>query len=431
MMWIVAILTMVVGSVLAITQTDIKRMLAYSSIAHAGFLLTGFVGAQQRQRAGRQRDQRPAGGAVLPGRPTASRRSARSRSSRWCATPAARRPICRAGPGSARSRRWWPACSRSSCSALAGIPLTSGFTGKWAVFTSRVSGGAWPLVVVAVLISVVAAFFYVRVIVLMYFSDPVGDGPDRGGPEHPDHRGDRGRCCRDAACSASLPGPVLDLAAAGGRVHPLTRRATSSPTLGAARSSTRTSRRGSAQRLARSRRRSRRRRSDTPFVTEAARHLLRRGRQAVPAAAGAAGRRGRRPPRPPGVVTAALRRGADPPRLALPRRRHGRGRRCAAGAESPTPAGTTTSRSSPATSCSRKSSELVAGLGPEAVRIQARDVRPAGRGPDPRDRRAAGRRGRARSTTWRGGRQDRLADRDVGALRRHASPAPRPRSRRR
>ena len=60
---------------------------------------------------------------------------------------------------------------------MAGIPFTSGFTGKWAVFTSAVAGGAWPLVVVAVLLSVVAAFFYIRVIVLMYFSDPVGEGP--------------------------------------------------------------------------------------------------------------------------------------------------------------------------------------------------------------------------------------------------------------
>ena len=43
MLWAVAILTMVVGSVLAITQTDIKRLLAYSSIAHAGFILTGVL----------------------------------------------------------------------------------------------------------------------------------------------------------------------------------------------------------------------------------------------------------------------------------------------------------------------------------------------------------------------------------------------------
>jgi len=61
--------------------------------------------------------------------------------------------------------------------AFAGFPLTSGFMGKWIVFASAWAGGAWPLVVVAVLASVVAAFFYVRVIVLMFFSDPVGDGP--------------------------------------------------------------------------------------------------------------------------------------------------------------------------------------------------------------------------------------------------------------
>ena len=51
MIWIIAILTMVVGSVLALSQTDVKRMLAYSSIAHAGFVLTGFVGTHQAAAA--------------------------------------------------------------------------------------------------------------------------------------------------------------------------------------------------------------------------------------------------------------------------------------------------------------------------------------------------------------------------------------------
>ena len=46
MLWVVAILTMAVGAVLAIAQSDIKRMLAYSSVAHTGFLLTGLVGLQ-------------------------------------------------------------------------------------------------------------------------------------------------------------------------------------------------------------------------------------------------------------------------------------------------------------------------------------------------------------------------------------------------
>jgi NADH-quinone oxidoreductase subunit N len=61
--------------------------------------------------------------------------------------------------------------------AMAGIPLTSGFMGKWAVFSAAWAGGAWPLVVLAVVLSAVTAFFYVRVIVLMFFSDATGNAP--------------------------------------------------------------------------------------------------------------------------------------------------------------------------------------------------------------------------------------------------------------
>ena len=60
---------------------------------------------------------------------------------------------------------------------FAGIPLTSGFIGKFAVFSAAIAGGATPLVIVGVVSSAIAAFFYVRVIVLMFFSDPVPDGP--------------------------------------------------------------------------------------------------------------------------------------------------------------------------------------------------------------------------------------------------------------
>jgi len=98
---------------------------------------------------------------------------------------------------------------------MAGIPLTSGFTGKWAVFTSAAQGGAAPLVVVAVVLSAVAAFFYLRVIVQMYFADPVGDGPTVTMPS-----------VLTAVVVAVgfaatlllgiLPGPVLDLAGTAG-----------------------------------------------------------------------------------------------------------------------------------------------------------------------------------------------------------------------
>ena len=61
--------------------------------------------------------------------------------------------------------------------AFAGIPLTSGFTAKFAVFRAAWTGGAWELVVIGVVMSAVAAFFYFRVVVLMFFSAPAPDGP--------------------------------------------------------------------------------------------------------------------------------------------------------------------------------------------------------------------------------------------------------------
>jgi NADH-quinone oxidoreductase subunit N len=61
--------------------------------------------------------------------------------------------------------------------AFAGIPLTSGFIGKFAVFEAAVAAGATPLVVVGVLSSAVTAFFYVRIIVLMFFAEPAENAP--------------------------------------------------------------------------------------------------------------------------------------------------------------------------------------------------------------------------------------------------------------
>ena len=61
--------------------------------------------------------------------------------------------------------------------ALAGIPLTSGFTAKFAIFAAGIGDGMAPLVVIALVARAVAAFFYLRVIVLMYFSEPAVDGP--------------------------------------------------------------------------------------------------------------------------------------------------------------------------------------------------------------------------------------------------------------
>ncbi len=112
--------------------------------------------------------------------------------------------------------------------SFAGIPLTSGFIGKWAVFAAAWSGGQQWLVVVAVVISVVAAFFYIRVIVLMFFSEPDRDARP-GGPAGLDHAG-RGRGRRSGhrgvrhpPRSAARSGP------AGQRVHPVAERGQISP----------------------------------------------------------------------------------------------------------------------------------------------------------------------------------------------------------
>ena len=176
MMWIVAALTMAIGSVVAITQTDVKRMLAYSSIAHGGFIITGLVGVHQGiQVAGREITSLQAVlfYLVAYGFSTIGAFAVVT--------------IVRDAGGETTHLSRWAGLGREApvvagvfaffLLAFAGIPLTSGFTGKWAVFTSAWSGGAWPLVVLAVVMSAVAAFFYVRVIVLMFFSDPVGDGP--------------------------------------------------------------------------------------------------------------------------------------------------------------------------------------------------------------------------------------------------------------
>jgi NADH-quinone oxidoreductase subunit N len=166
-MWVVAALTMVVGAVIAITQTDVKRLLAYSSIAHAGFILTGVIAASTLGLSSSMFYLAVYGFTTIGAFAVVT--------------------LVRDATGEAAHLRRWAGLGKRSplvagvfaffLLAFAGIPLTSGFTGKFAVFQAAIAGGALPLVIVGVLSSAVAAFFYVRVIVLMFFSDPAPDGP--------------------------------------------------------------------------------------------------------------------------------------------------------------------------------------------------------------------------------------------------------------
>ncbi|WP_204116508.1 NADH-quinone oxidoreductase subunit NuoN [Streptomyces sp. CS014] len=166
-MWAVAIVTMLGGAIVAITQTDIKRLLAYSSIAHAGFILAGVIAAN------------PEGISSVLFYLLAY--------SFVTVGAFAVVTLVRDAGGEATHLSKWAGLGRRSplvaavfavfLLAFAGIPLTSGFSGKFAVFKAAAEGGAGALVVVGVLSSAVAAFFYIRVIVLMFFSEPKADGP--------------------------------------------------------------------------------------------------------------------------------------------------------------------------------------------------------------------------------------------------------------
>jgi NADH-quinone oxidoreductase subunit N len=166
-LWAVAIASMAIGAVLGLTQTDIKRMIAYSSVAHAGFLLLGAMAVTDAGVSGTLFYLLAYGFTTIAVFGVIS--------------------LVRDADGEATHLSHWAGLAKRSpivagvmtflLLALAGIPLTSGFTAKFAVFAAALGDGMAPLVVIALVASAVAAFFYVRVIVLMYFSEPAADGP--------------------------------------------------------------------------------------------------------------------------------------------------------------------------------------------------------------------------------------------------------------
>jgi proton-translocating NADH-quinone oxidoreductase chain N len=167
-LWVIAIATMVAGAVIAVTQTDVKRLLAYSSIAHAGFMLTAVIAASASGLSSSLFYLASYGFTTIGAFAVVT--------------------LVRDAGGEADHLSRWAGLGRKSpmvagifalfLLAFAGIPLTSGFTGKFAVFQAAIAAGETPLVIVGVVSSAIAAFFYVRIIVLMFFSDPVPDGPE-------------------------------------------------------------------------------------------------------------------------------------------------------------------------------------------------------------------------------------------------------------
>jgi NADH-quinone oxidoreductase subunit N len=165
--WVMAALTMIVGNVMAVIQENIKRLLAYSSIAHAGYLLIGFVSGT------------PEGysavvfylicyvfmnlGAFAVVVALANRGQDCERMQSLA--------------GLARSRPGLAGLMTLFMISLAGIPGTAGFMGKFAIFSSAVSAGFVPLAILGVLTSVISVYYYLRIPVLMYMREPSEEAP--------------------------------------------------------------------------------------------------------------------------------------------------------------------------------------------------------------------------------------------------------------
>ena len=161
----IAVITMIVGSVAAISQRDMKRMLAFSSIAHAGFILTAVVSLNKNALSATLFYLAAYGVATIGafGIVTLVRDSAGEVSdvNRWV--------------GLGKKSPLVASVYSLFLLSFAGIPLTSGFVGKFTIFSAAYESGNIYLVVAGVLSSAIAVFFYLRIILMLFFADATND----------------------------------------------------------------------------------------------------------------------------------------------------------------------------------------------------------------------------------------------------------------
>ncbi|MEX2481409.1 MAG: NADH-quinone oxidoreductase subunit NuoN [Gammaproteobacteria bacterium] len=165
MLILLAVLSLAIGNIVAIAQTNIKRMLAYSTISHMGFLLLGLIAANAQGYASSMFYvivyaimSMGAFGAVIlmsaPGHPAENLEDY---------------------AGLARRSPWTAFIMMVLMFSLAGLPPFAGFWAKWFVLKEVIAGGHVWLAAVAVLFSLIGAFYYLRVIKLMYFDEPAAE----------------------------------------------------------------------------------------------------------------------------------------------------------------------------------------------------------------------------------------------------------------
>jgi NADH-quinone oxidoreductase subunit N len=158
----IAIATMILGSVVGVVQTSARRMLAYSSIAHAGYILIGIVAGNEVGKgavlfyllAYAVTNLGAFGVLALLGSEDHPVDELRDFAGLW------------------HTRPGMAALLTIFLLSLGGIPPTAGFVAKWYIFSAAVSAGSIGLAIVGVLTSVISVFFYLRIVVMMYMAEP-------------------------------------------------------------------------------------------------------------------------------------------------------------------------------------------------------------------------------------------------------------------
>jgi NADH-quinone oxidoreductase subunit N len=158
---VVAAATMILGTVVGVVQTNVKRMLAYSSIAHAGYLLLGLIAANSTGKA-----------AVLFYLLTYAVANLGALGIvALVSTASHQHDQLRDFAGLWRSRPGLAGLMTVFLLSLGGFPPLAGFIGKWYIFSAAVQEGHYVLAIIGVLSSVVSVFFYLRIVVMMYMTE--------------------------------------------------------------------------------------------------------------------------------------------------------------------------------------------------------------------------------------------------------------------
>jgi len=178
MLAVLAVLSMALGNIAAIAQSNLKRMLAYSTIAHMGFMLLGLLSGVVGGNLLNAPDAYAASMFyvvvyVLMSLGAFGMLLYLSRAGFECERLEDMKGLNRRNP-------WYAFIVLVLMFSLAGIPPTAGFYAKLAVLSAAVNAGQIGLAVTAVLLSLIGAFYYLRIVKLMYFDEPVDAAPLEG-----------------------------------------------------------------------------------------------------------------------------------------------------------------------------------------------------------------------------------------------------------